>query len=138
MEGLSTLIDLGPILDQVVMLLAAALLAVGTWAVKKVSDKFGLENDDKIRQYLLSAVERGVEFGKHKAEEAVGDADWSKVDVKNEMVAYAATYVLTKVPDAVKRFNLTEEGVRDLILAKLGASNETTATTLPATKAPAA
>lgn len=127
MEDLATLIDLGPILEHVLNVLFAVLSAVAIWGVKKIGDAVGLENDDKIRQYLIGAVERGVEYGKTKAEDALGDADWAKVDVKSELVAHAAGYILSKVPDAIKKFGLTEEDIRDLVLSKLGASNEDTA-----------
>jgi len=132
----STLVDLSPLLLQLLSVVGVAVLAIAGWAVKKVADKFGLENDAKIREYLLSAVERGVEFGKHKAEEKLGDANWAKIDVKNELVASAAGYVLKKVPDALKKFKLTEDDVKDLILSKLGASNEETAATKPAQASP--
>jgi len=118
MENL--VIDLQPILGLAVDALQGLLLALGAWVATKVAQTFGLENDDKIRGYLDKAVVNAIEFGEKKAREEVKKADWAKIETKNAMVAHAAGYVLSKVPDAVKRFKLTEDDVKDLVTARLG------------------
>jgi mono/diheme cytochrome c family protein len=115
-----TSIDLSPLVQPTVEVLAGIFLAVGIWAVKKLSTKLGLEADDKIRSYLLTAVENAVAFGKTKAVEKFEHADWTKVEVKDEILAHAASYVMTRVPDAVKQFKLSEQDIKDMVMAKLG------------------
>jgi len=115
----TSVIDLSPVLTILLQCLGGVVLAVGSWALYKVQQKFGLENEDKIREVVMGAIERGVTYGKHKAEEELKDADWAKVETKNALVAHAASYVLTKVPDAVKKFKLSEDQVKELVLTKL-------------------
>lgn len=112
-------IEFGPTLSVILQGLAGVLLAVGTWAVKLLADKLGLEKDDKVRQYLNDAIKNGVEFGKKKAKEELSDADWTRIETKNVLLAHAAGYVLSKVPDAVKRFKLTEDDIKDLIYSRI-------------------
>lgn len=115
----TALIDLGPLLTVLLQALGGVVLAVAGWAVWKVQQKFGLENEEKLRNTVMEVVERGVTYGKNKANEELNDADWTKIETKNALVGHAANYVLTKVPDAVKKFKLTEDEVKDLVLAKL-------------------
>ena len=117
MEGLT--IDLLEYLPLVLEVLGGLVLALGLWAIKKFVTKLGLESDEHIRKYLLEALQSSVTYGKNKATEELKDADWTKVEVKNAVVAHAASYVLTRVPDAVKRFKLNEQDVKDLVLARL-------------------
>ena len=112
-------IDLSPILTILLQSLAGAVMAVAGWALHKVQQKFSLENEGKIREVVMAAVARGITYGKNKAQEELNNADWAKIETKNAMVAHASNYVLSKVPDAVKKFKLTEDQVRDLVLAKL-------------------
>lgn len=125
MEGtIGSFVDLAPAVQVLLQMLAGLLLAVGTWGVKRISDRFGIEVDDKIRGYLMSAVSGAVGFGIRKAKALIEEKPgWTRIQVENAIVASAASYILSKVPDAVKRFNLTEEDIRDLILAKLDMLN---------------
>lgn len=115
----TAIIDLGPIISVLIDALQGLLLGLGSWAVFKVSQTFGLENDEKIRGYLMAAVENAIAFGEKKAREGVKKADWGKIETENAMIAHAASYIMTKVPDAVKKFGLTEEDVKELVAAKL-------------------
>ena len=122
----TSIIDLSPVLSILLQCLGGVVLAVGSWALYKVQQKFGLENEDKLREVVMGAIERGVTYGKHKAEEELKDSDWAKIETKNAMIGHAASYVLGKVPDAVKKFGLSEEQIKDLVLAKLDVPESTT------------
>ena len=117
MEGMT--IDLAQHLPLILEIMGGVVLALGAWAIKRFATKMGLESDEKIRGYLMEALKAGVTYGKNKAMEELSDADWTKIEVKNAMLAHAASYVMTRVPDAVKKFNLTEQDVKDLVLARL-------------------
>ena len=118
LETLST-IDLTLVWPVVIQIAAGALLGLGIWAIKKFITKLSLEEDEKVREYLISALQAGITFGKNKAIEELGSDDWTKIDVKDVIMAQAVTYALTRVPDAVKKFKLTEEDIKDLVLARL-------------------
>lgn len=110
-------IDLSPILTDVIQALAVLLLALGSWAIKKLMTKLGLEHDDKIRGYLEEALLNGIEFAKKKA----GDAAQSlhSIEVKDKVVADAANYVAKGVPDALRHFGITDERLKEMLLARL-------------------
>ncbi len=116
----STIIDLSVVGGYALEALAGLILALGSWAVHKLAQKFGMENDDKLRAVVMTAVTNGVAYGKKKAKAELDSADWAKIEVENVLVGHAATYVLSKVPDTVARFNLSEEDIKDLVLSKLG------------------
>ena len=117
LEGLS--LSLEAIVPFVLEMLAGVVLILAAWALKRFATKMGVESDEKVRKYLIDTIQAGVAYGKNKVEEELGDTDVTKADVKNVMLAHAASYVMTRVPDAVKKFKLTEQDIRDLVLAHL-------------------
>ena len=111
-------VDLSPILNVAIDLLAVVLMALGTWALAKLGRKLGLEADDQVRLYLNDALERGIGWAKEKA---TRDAqDLARVEVRNKAVAEAVNYVIERVPDALKHFELDEQRVKKLVEARLG------------------
>ncbi len=111
------MVDLSPILDVIVQLLAAGLMGLGSWAIARLSTKLKLSSDSEVRKYLQEALERGVSFAVGVASEK--SKDLSEVEVRNEMVRDAANYVITKTPDALKSLGVTDEAVQDLVRARL-------------------
>ena len=114
-----TTISLVPILDVVIQLFGAALMAVGTWAVTMLSQKLKLSSDSEVRTYLQEALQRAVNFGVEKARSQAKDI--GTVDVRNEVVADAANYVIGKTPDALKKLGISDDSVQDLVRARLPA-----------------
>jgi len=106
-------IDLTPLLDVGLQILAGILLAVGTWAVSKIAKKVGIEVDDAARAYVREAIQGGIDYAV-KAAKAAGK-DVTKIEVKNELVADAVNYVLAQVPDGIRKLNLTQENVENLV-----------------------
>jgi len=106
-------IDLTPLLDVGIEILAGALLAVATWAVTRFARKIGIDIDDKTRAYLRDAIAGGIDYA-IKAAKAAGK-DIGRVEVRNALVADAARYVLAQVPDGVRRLKLSRENVENLI-----------------------
>ena len=113
------MVDPSPILEVLIELLAAGLMAFGTWAIARLSTKLKLSSDSEVRKYLQDALERGVSFAVGVASEKAKDV--SEIQVRNEMVRDAANYVIAKTPDALKRLGVTDEAVRDLVRARLAA-----------------
>ena len=111
-------IDLTPVLDMGIDLLAVVLMGLGTWALAKLGRKFGLEADDQIRLVLQEALEKGVGYARERAREQ-GD-DFARIEVRNAAAATAANYVIGRVPQAAAHFGLNEDGLRELVRARLG------------------
>lgn len=111
--------DLNPILQALIELLAAGLMATGTWAMSRLSTKLKLSSDSEIRKYLQDAMERGVSFAVGAASEKA--KNMSEIEVRNEMVRDAANYVISKTPDALTSLGVTHEAVHDLVRARLAA-----------------
>lgn len=119
----STTIDFGPLVnDYVWPLVGAILTALAGLAYRKVSAwltaKTGVElerYDDMIRGYLDQALTKAVEYGRSK----VGDKPLT-IDVRNQIVAAAATYAINRVPDALAHFGITAESLPHLIESRLG------------------
>lgn len=119
LEDVGTTVDLTALLPLILEILAGLVLAMAAWAIKKYATKLGIDADAETRAYLLTAVVAAVTYGRNKALEELGTADWTKVDVRNALLAHGVAYVLQRVPDAVSRFNLKEQDIRELIIARL-------------------
>ena len=111
-----TPIDFAPVLDIGISLLAAVLLAAGTWGVARFNQWLGLKNDAEFRSYLNGALYAAVDYGKARAKELN-----VKVDVENAIVAEAVRYAAESVPDALDRFGITDERLADMVKARLEA-----------------
>ena len=110
-------IDLTPILNIAVDLLAVVLMTLGGWAVARLGRKFGLEADDQVRVYLNEALASGIGWAKERAK-SKGE-DFATIEVRSQAVADAANYVIERVPAAVRHFKLDEARVRQMIEARL-------------------
>ncbi len=117
-----TQIDLSPIIANVISLLGAALGALAIWIgwyVKNlVASKVDLSNtkiDEQVQQTYNEAAARAIAY----AESALKGAVPGKVDTNNQYVATAASYLIKFWPDLVAKLGLTEEKVRETILARL-------------------
>lgn len=111
-------IDVTPVLNLGIDLLALVLMALGSWAIARLGRKFGLEADDQIRVYLGEALVSGIGWAKEQARKR--SQDMARIEVRNKLAAEAAGYVIERVPDAVKRFGLDRQRIEKLIEARLG------------------
>lgn len=105
----SLLQSLLPLVGQ---LLAAALLALATWAVTRLADWLKLSADDKVRSYLLQIVEVAVAAAQAEVARQGGLGG-------HGAVANAAAYVQERAPDALRRFRLDDEALRSMISQRL-------------------
>ena len=141
-------LDFRPLLQEFLFTAFSVLSLVAIWALRRVGEflktKTGvnvLSSEKLLREYLDAAMMNALKY----ASTQVDKAEWAKVEVKNEMVAIAATYVMNSVPDALKYFGLTRESVMEKLLARfpdleasLSAGTTVVVNTAPATapKAP--
>ena len=111
-------IDLSPVLDVGIDLLAFVCMALGSWAIARLGRKFGLDADDRVRIYFSPALAGGIGWATEQARKR--SADIALVEVRGRLVAEASNYVIERVPDALNRFGLDREGIEKLIEARLG------------------
>jgi hypothetical protein len=112
-------IDLSSFIDYVVGLMVAAIGTGVTAAVGWVIKLLRLKADDAIRTYLEAIAARGITYARNRLLELGHDV--AMVEVRNQWVADAGTYLARSAPDALKRFGLTEDRVSDYIRARLPA-----------------
>lgn len=118
-------VGLLPLWELLGGLAAAVLLALATFAINWVRVRIGLEKmkeDDIVRGYLEKAIRSALAYGISKLPHTY------TADDKSAVLGVAAQYLITSVPDAMKRFGLTEQSVLRMLesrLATLEASNGT-------------
>lgn len=121
-EATGGIIDFKPILNELMLALAAALSAGALYLLKLARDWFkaktGVElqvSDEQIRRVLDRAIKYGIALAVEK---------WGKdanIRVSNAQVAQIANYVIAAVPDALAQFGITPERLQDMIRARLTA-----------------
>lgn len=113
----STTVSLMPLIEALIGLAAAALLGLGTLAIRRLTTWLRLSEDDKVRGYLETALENGIALARQKVLERAATAGTAQI--RSAVAAEASRYVIERVPDALKRFGVTERGVKDLVAARL-------------------
>lgn len=107
------------IIPYILEIMAGIIFGLLLWLIKRYIIKLGIEADEKVREYLMEAIHASVIYGKNKAIEELGTEDVVEIDVRNCIIAHAVKYISSRVPDAVKKFKLSEEDIKDLVLARL-------------------
>ncbi len=93
-------IDLAPVLQPLMEILVAVALTLGTFAIKTLADKFGLERDGQLASLLEDSLRDGIRVAEKRLGRSIRDAD---VNVQNEVAGEAADWVIENVPKAVRR-----------------------------------
>jgi hypothetical protein len=118
----STVIDAGSIFGAwkpyIVEILASVIALLAGWVFNLLRVRFGLDIDARHRETLETTLTNAVGVVLNQLEAYGGSA---KLDVKNAILAEAVTYVLKGAPDALRHFGLTEDRIREKIVAKAGA-----------------
>ena len=115
------------ILDALIHLAALALLSAGTAGVGAVAPRVArwlrLANDDRVRAYLLHAVEAAVDYGQAEARRRIlqSAGDIPRERQANIAADLARDYVQSRVPDALSHFGIDTAGVDQMIRARLPA-----------------
>lgn len=121
----TTTIDLAPVLLQIVLPIAGAVLsALIPLAVAKLATFLHLKANSEDRKALLDAADNAVALALKAARDNAGGA---VVDVHNASVAAAVDYLTTNLPDAIKRLGLTPDAVENIVNARLAAAEPTPA-----------
>lgn len=120
---MSHIIDLRPLIDQVVMpFVETALVPVVGIVVTKATQFLHVKVTEAQAQKVEGAIWNGIHFALGKAQE---EADkYAQVTSKSTLVATAANYVIPKVPNAIKSLKMTDKGLQDRIFARLSAMEQ--------------
>lgn len=108
-------IDLSPVVNGVIVpLLTPILLAVATWAISRIAKYAHFQIQDGQRQVVADAITSGIAY----AQKTLGPLEIVSADAR---IATAVSYVLPKVPDALKSLGVTPAHLAQIVAAKLPA-----------------
>jgi hypothetical protein len=107
----------------IVEIVTGAIAALVGWVINLARQRFNLDIEARHRDALQTTLSNAAGLLINQLD---GVAGGIKLDVKNAAIAEAVTYVLKGAPDALKYFGLGPERLREMIVAKAGA-------TIPAT-----
>lgn len=107
----------GLVRPYLVELVALLIMAATTYALKLLKEKTGIDLEAKHRDTIQVAITNAAGLVIAKAGDHMARM---KIDVKNEALAQAVTYVLKAAPDAVNHFGLSPGSLREKIEAKIG------------------
>lgn len=118
----STIIDGGAIFtawqSYLIQLIAGVVTLLGGWVVNLLRVRIGLDIEARHRDALQTALTNAAGLAINRLG---GAASGIRVDVRNAALAEAVTYVLKGTPDALRYFGLTEDRLRLMVAAKVGA-----------------
>ena len=108
--------------DQIVTAVFIGASAFVAFVLNRISSLIGLQRDAKIREYLDKAIIHGLAYAHEKI--ITSDHNIKDVATRSKVVAEASNYLLSKVPDAVKHFNLGDNDLRQMLYARLNQTNQ--------------
>lgn len=113
------MIDLAPLFNQVVLpIMGAIAVPIGAWAAKRIADLAHVQMTEKRAQAIEIAIQNGVSYGLSQVQQHVAGKGLT-LNVKNEVIDHAVSYVLPKVPDTLKKLGITPAGLSERIEARL-------------------
>lgn len=100
-----------PLTNAIMQLLAAVILAVGTWAIGRLVTWLGLKNAAQATQALDDALGKAVTYGLQQSQQLIRDKGWDHPDVRSQVLKTAEPYLLTRFPDVLKAARIGSKGV---------------------------
>ena len=109
------------IANALIGLAAAVLTPFASAALFRLTQRFGLERDDKVRAYLTSGIEIAIQYGEAEARRRLTGQDVrpDKERLRALTVQLAADYTRDRWPDAVKHFKLGQDALERMVGARL-------------------
>lgn len=115
-------VDLAPLVETALQMVATILMAVAAWAAAMIRTKFKIDVDVSKGGILQNAIDKGVDYARGFI---VGTDGRVNIHVKNMMVGLAVKYVISKVPETLQHFNIDENSLAEMIEARLNPKIET-------------
>lgn len=110
-------IDFGTLVPMLSETLLAVLTALASFVVAKLCQWLKAKRDGELGVILDKALAMGIAFAMSRL--TAWTQDRMSLDVKSELAADAANYVLVHVPEAVKALGLDGEHLKRMIEARL-------------------
>lgn len=110
---------LAPIIPLAAEFAVALVLGVFSAVGVRLLQWLRLGSDDRIRGYLGEALERAVDLAEARLMRRLGEgkvpteADWQGAALD------AAGYLRDRVPDALRHFGVTPQGLADMVEARM-------------------
>lgn len=113
-------IDLSPLFDLGVELLAAVVSTAALWALARLTRWLKIDGDAKANAMLHAAVERAVAAAAGRARTEIA-ARGVTLSVRRAIAGEAVGYLAKHLPDTLKRLGATPEVVAAIVGARLDA-----------------
>lgn len=107
------------LLDAVLQILAAGVLALGGYAIQRFASWLKLREDSEVRAYLNVALERAVDLALAEVRSSMAPRVLPMGPVSDATVEKAVEYARDRVPDALARFRISEVDLADMLRARL-------------------
>jgi hypothetical protein len=111
------MIELGGLLTTILELVFAGLLLFVPWVTTKVLSWVRLDSDAKIRALIEEGLKNALAYAKSQMAERLKPG--LSIEVKNELLATAAGYAVSHIPDALEHFGITPELLHEKLEARL-------------------
>jgi hypothetical protein len=108
-----------PFLEVILQLAASLVLALGGYAIARLAAWLKLREDSEVRTYLNQALERAVDLALAEARGRLPTYARLAPPEVNSVVERAADYARAAVPDALARFDIKGDALRERIAARL-------------------
>lgn len=120
------MIDLAPLLTQVVIPIAApAVAAAATWAFAAIAAHFHIKVQDSQRVLINEVINRGIAYATSKAPSTIN------VTTGSAITDMAASYALSHAPGALRSLGVTPDSLRQMVEARLPTGPATVELTVP-------
>lgn len=116
-ETAAPAVDLRPLWGYGVELAVTVAGVLGGWVIRRLTAWLNLHEDSRVRQYLDEALARALQYAMEVLLRR--GENLAVVTVRDELVAIAASYAASAVPDALRRFNVDNQALERLLRARL-------------------
>ena len=114
-----TTINVAPLINEVVIPIVVALAGVlATWLSTKLAALLGVKKDDALAARLEEAMKNGLAFAQSQLADKF-DKGPIDIDVKNHLIASAADYASSHVPDTLKQLGIGPHELAEKLAARL-------------------
>ncbi|PWR23370.1 hypothetical protein [Zavarzinia compransoris] len=114
-------LDLGPLVaplvDPILAGIGIAISALVMRTLNKVTKWLDLDGDAKVRAAIDGATFSALALAREQVSALIKGG--AKVDVNSELVARAGSYLVSRVPDSLRRFGLAGESLDAFVRARV-------------------
>ena len=120
------MIDLAPLVTQVVIPLAAPVVAgFASWALANIAAHFKIRIQDSQRELINQVIYRGIAYASTKVPSSI------PVSAGGGLKDVAAGYVLDHIPGALRSLGITPTSLGEMVEARLPTAPATVELTTP-------